>query len=86
MTQQDFIDLYEKFMSGDCTPEEVAFLEEYRDNFQLKNLPWDAEMGDKQEVKREILHNLNEKIQNRAAKKFSGYWIAAAASVVFAIG
>lgn len=86
MTQQDFIDLYEKFMSGDCTPEEVAFLEEYRDNFQLKNLPWDAEMGDKQEVKRAILHNLNEKIQNRAAKKFRGYWIAAAASVVFAIG
>ncbi|MCQ6961186.1 FecR family protein [Mucilaginibacter aquariorum] len=86
MTQQDFIDLYEKFMSGDCTPEEVAFLEEYRDNFQLKNLPWDAEMGDKQEVKRAILHNLNEKIQNRAAKKFREYWIAAAASVVFAIG
>ena len=86
MTQQDFIDLYEKFMSGDCTPEEVAFLEEYRDNFQLKNSPWDAEMGDKQEVKRAILHNLNEKIHNRAAKKFKGYWIAAAASVVFAIG
>jgi len=86
MTQQDFIDLYEKFMSGDCTPEEVAFLEEYRDNFQLKNLPWDAEMGDKQEVKRAILHNLNEKIHNRAAKKFRRYWIAAAASVVFAIG
>jgi transmembrane sensor len=86
MTQQDFIDLYEKFMSGDCTPEEVAFLEEYRDNFQLKNLSWDAEMGDKQEVKRNILHNLNEKIHNRAAKKFKGYWIAVAASVVFAIG
>ena len=86
MTQQDFIHLYEKLMSGDCTPEEVAFLEEYRDNFQLKNLPWDAEMGDKQEVKRAILHNLNEKIHNRAAKKFKGYWIAAAASVVLAIG
>ena len=86
MTQQDFIDLYEKFMSGDCTPEEVAFLEEYRDNFQLKNSPWDTEMGDKQEVKRAILHNLNEKIHNRAAKNFKGYWIAAAASVVFAIG
>jgi ferric-dicitrate binding protein FerR (iron transport regulator) len=82
MTQQDFIDLYEKFMSGNCTPEEITLLEKYRDDFQLENLPWDAEMGDKQEIKREILNNLNKEIDNRAAKKIKGYWIAAAVAVL----
>lgn len=86
MTQQDFIDLYEKFMSGNCTPEEIIFLEEYRDNFQLKDLPWRVEMGDKEEVKQEILNELRAKISTHKKKHFKRYWVAAAATIVFALG
>ncbi|MDR6945105.1 FecR family protein [Mucilaginibacter pocheonensis] len=84
MTQQEFIDLYERFASGNCTPEELKLLEEYRDGFQLKDLPWNAGMGDREEIKNEILKNLNERITSRPKKNFKKYWIAAAAIAVFA--
>jgi hypothetical protein len=87
MTQQDFIDLYEKYISGNCTPDEIKQLEAYRDGFQLRDLPWIAEMGDKQEVKREILSKLNTGITPPGKKTFKNYWIAAAAAIaIFTIG
>jgi hypothetical protein len=62
MTQQDFIDLYEKYISGKCTSDEIKLLEAYRDNFQLRDLPWSTEMGNKQKVRQEILNKLNSSI------------------------
>ncbi|MDR6941562.1 hypothetical protein [Mucilaginibacter pocheonensis] len=70
MTQQDFIDLYEKYMSGKCTSDEIKLLEAYRDNFQLRDLPWSAGMGNKQEVRQEILNKLNSGIIPSKKKSF----------------
>ena len=87
MTQQDFIDLYEKYISGNCTPDEIKQLEAYRDSFQLRDLPWSAEMGDKQEIKQEILNKLNTGITPPEKKTLKNYWIAAAAAIaIFTIG
>lgn len=48
MTREDFVKLYEKNLSGRCSPEELRLLELYEDEFQLKDLAWDpVTMGDK---------------------------------------
>ena len=62
MSPQEFIDLYEKYLSGNCTPEEINQLEVYRDSFELKDLPWNDGMGNKEEVRLDILYNLNHNI------------------------
>jgi transmembrane sensor len=51
MTKDDFLKLYEKNLSGDCTPEEKKMLEEYDDGFSLEEVPWDqALLGPKEEI------------------------------------
>ena len=51
MTKEDFIKLYEKNLTGDCTPEEKKMLEEYDDGFSLEEVPWDqALLGPKEEM------------------------------------
>lgn len=85
MSPQEFIDLYEKYLSGNCTPEEINQLEVYRDSFELKDLPWNDGMGNREEVKLDILYNLNHNIST-PQKSFKGYWIAAAATLIFALG
>jgi len=85
MSPQEFIDLYEKYLSGNCTPEEINQLEVYRDNFELKDLPWSDGMGNREEVRLDILYNLNHNITT-PKKSFKRYWVAAAAILVFALG
>jgi transmembrane sensor len=51
MTKDDFIRLYEKNLSGGCTPDEKRMLEEYEDDFSLEESPWDPVlMGQKEET------------------------------------
>ncbi|SDP82447.1 FecR family protein [Mucilaginibacter sp. OK268] len=84
MSPQEFINLYEKYLSGNCTPEEINQLEVYRDNFELKDLPWNDGMGNREEVRLDILYHLNHNIT--APKKSSKrYWVAAAAVLIFAL-
>jgi len=85
MSPQEFIELYEKYQSGNCTPEEINQLGAYRDNFELKDLPWTEGMGNKEAIKLDILYKLNHQI-NAPKKGFKKYWIAVAASLIFALG
>ncbi len=51
MTKDDFVRLYEKNLSGGCTPDEKRMLEEYQDDFSLEASPWDqALLGSKEET------------------------------------
>jgi transmembrane sensor len=85
MSAQEFIDLYEKYLSGNCTPEEIAQIELYKDSFELRDLRWSTEMGNKEDIRGDILRKLNNEIA-RPQKSIKRYWIAAAAAVIFAIG
>ncbi|MDB5111032.1 MAG: FecR family protein [Mucilaginibacter sp.] len=51
MTKEDFIELYEKCLSGECTTEDLHLLERYQDDFELTDGPWITEMGNKQKIK-----------------------------------
>jgi ferric-dicitrate binding protein FerR (iron transport regulator) len=85
MSPQEFIDLYEKYLSGNCTPEEIAQIKLYKDSFELRDLPWSTEMGNKEDIRDDILRKLNNEIA-RPQKSIKRYWIAAAAVMIFAIG
>lgn len=72
-------------MSGNCTPEEESLLESYMDGFELVDTPWTSELGDKKEIKRQILNRLHQKIDpENTAKPNIRFWIAAA-SVLFVL-
>src|SRR5689334_2023297 len=86
MSPQEFINLYEKYLAGNCSPEEITLIEFYKDNFELKDLPWSTEMGDKEEIRLDILNKLNNKVAG-PPKRSRPYWIAAAAAVtILAVG
>jgi ferric-dicitrate binding protein FerR (iron transport regulator) len=66
-------------MSGNCTPEEESLLESYMDDFELIDTPWTSELGDKKEIKQQILNKLHQKIDPKHSVRLnSRFWIAAA--------
>ncbi|HEX8461906.1 MAG TPA: FecR family protein, partial [Segetibacter sp.] len=79
MDAQEFITLYRKFLSGNCTPQEIKLIEKHENEFELHDVPWKPEMGNKQQVKQVIKSSLKSIIDKPAAKKTSfKYWMAAA--------
>jgi len=85
MTKEQYIALFEKFESGNCSPEELAQLENYQDDFQLTVKPWSAGMGNADAVKQQILEKLRSKISAEGRKRGSNfrYWLAAASVLLF---
>jgi len=86
MTTQEYISLYEKCKSGDCTPAEAQLLEEYKDSFELTEGPWNADMGDKEQVRLAIYNRLQKSISVAPVKKLTAirYWAAAAVLILVA--
>jgi len=83
MDQQDYIKLYDKFLSGKCTPEEKRLLDEYFDEFNLLDIPWNKEIGDEQEVEDKIFNSIRQKVDSPYVLRRSKLkWIAVAASVL----
>jgi transmembrane sensor len=84
MTREDFIALYEKCNTGNCTPEEYKLLEDYLDEFELKDLPWTIKMGDKEQVRQQIAERLNESITvTHLNSNRWKWWLSAAAVLLF---
>lgn len=62
MTKEQYIYLFEKHQYGLCTPGEIELLKYYHDEFELKDLPWQEEMGEKPETGNEIFSNIQKDI------------------------
>lgn len=58
MEPEEFIQLYEKYISGNCTPVEKEDLEACKDQFQLIDLQWNKKMGNREKIKHQILSQL----------------------------
>jgi len=84
MTTQEYISLYEKCESGNCTPAEKQLLEEYKDSFELTERTWNANMGDKELVRLAIYNKLQKSISPGPVKKLIPirYWAAAAVLIL----
>lgn len=85
MTKEQFIALFEKCASGNCTAEELTQLENYHDDFELTVKPWSAEMGTSEEVKQQILQKLRSQLSDEGKEHRSHfhYWVAAASVLIF---
>jgi transmembrane sensor len=83
MKKEDYILLYEKYVSGQCTAEEKELLELYRDDFEWIDAPWDAKLGDQQEIRNKIYNRLETSIGEKPIPLYSTRkrwpWMAAAA-------
>lgn len=55
MSKNEFIKLYEKFKSGNCSAEEKEFLENFKDDYKLEDYEWTPEMGNKIQI-HEVLY------------------------------
>jgi transmembrane sensor len=60
MSKQDFIELYEKYLSGQCTAAEKELLESYYSEINLMDNEWDAKLGDEQLIKNIIRAQISE--------------------------
>lgn len=59
MTKEEYLLLYEKFLSGISSPEEEELIKAYQDEFELIDGPWNAEMmGPQIEIKDQIRQKL----------------------------
>jgi transmembrane sensor len=63
MNRQDYIELYKKFLSGECTPDELELLNNYTGDLDFENIPWDAEIGDEEDVEQRIFNKITEKAE-----------------------
>lgn len=82
MTSKQFKKLYERCVSGKSTPEEQKLFEDYKDRFDLSDIPWTNEMGDHEAKGEELFNELNRRISESESKKSKIWYWSAAASVL----
>ena len=88
MTREEYNSLYEKYIAGKCSEDELVELENYQDSLILKEQVWDNTiMGDSEEIKQSIQIDLSNSIQeyNRIRKFKTRAWQSAAAAVLIII-
>lgn len=88
MTREEYISLYEKYISGKCTYEEQKVLEAYKDTFEPGDQEWDqTRMGDREVIKQAIYNELSASISNHARSRTIRLrnWSAAAAIALILI-
>lgn len=67
MTREEFLRLYEKYLSGECSEEEQQKLFMYEDDFELNLKPWnDPLMGEKEVVKWKIFQGITTKVRSKS--------------------
>lgn len=89
MSKQDFIALYEKCLSGQCSEEEKALLESYYAEIKLLDNEWDDALGDEEETRELIKEKMrlgsDLQLITVVKKGASFAWIGYAASVLFLV-
>lgn len=87
MLYKEFVELYERCTLGNCTPQEQKLFEEYRDNFDLSDMPWTSDFGNKAEIEQRLKTDLHNRLfENQVKHLIPVGWWAAAAAVVFVLG
>src|SRR5689334_191843 len=88
ITKDEFLALYEKYMSGQCTDAEKQLLDAYRDEMLLAEEGWDDEDANEADVRARIWQRLN---QNRKVvpiskhKIYKSRWLQIAAVLLVAL-
>jgi transmembrane sensor len=85
MTPEEYIQLYEKYVAGHCSPEEKQLLFSYGDSFQLQEPEIKLSVEDRQARLRGY-HDLTDRL-NRSKRiiRMRTWWAAAAVLLIFCI-
>lgn len=88
MDSDQYIKLYEKFISGQCTPEEENLLMEYQDNLKMRDVPPSRLSADERIAKFQIYSRIYSVINGRRVKRLRPvfWWAAAAVLIALSIG
>lgn len=83
ITKEEFLILYEKNLSGKCTPEEKQLLESYQDDITMPDDQWESHLGDKQQLFASLKADLKQSIPDQAfsRQRYKYTWLKVAASV-----
>ncbi|MDB5116577.1 MAG: hypothetical protein JWQ79_2069 [Mucilaginibacter sp.] len=79
MTAEEYKLLYEKYISGDCSPEEIALLQSHRDGFRMRE-PNGKITPEEREIRNRVFNKINQTIQDKPRKVISlkYFWVVAA--------
>lgn len=74
MTEDEFLIKYQRFLNGNCSPEEIAELNEYYDGMQLEDDSWEAAPEEKALVREEIVARLSESARLQRGQVKRMWW------------
>ncbi|MDN5287879.1 MAG: hypothetical protein JWR38_4153 [Mucilaginibacter sp.] len=84
ITKEEFLFLFEKKLSGQCTPEEKRLLESYEDDMIMPDDQWGADLGEKKRLhgilKASLSQSIPEKNILRKSNQFP--WLRAVAAII----
>lgn len=86
MTREEFELLYERCTSGKASISEQIKFEEYKDSFDLSDIPWTAEMGDPRMLRKKCLSDLQQRLAESKPKSIKLRNWSVAASIALALG
>ncbi|WP_158557191.1 FecR family protein [Mucilaginibacter conchicola] len=88
LTREEFVQLYEKYQAGQCTPDEIVLLNNYRDEMHLLDDEFDMAADEKQQMKNRIWQRLEESrsLQPVASKSYTWLKVAAVLLVFLSAG
>jgi len=83
MSPDEYSTLYEKFLAGNCTPEEQRLLFRYRDNLHMQDAGPHL-YAEEREIKNRIYQRINQSLFTKPAKviRMQWLWVAAACLVM----
>ncbi|PTS98740.1 hypothetical protein DBR11_14055 [Pedobacter sp. HMWF019] len=86
MSRNEFIQLFEKYKSGNCSPEEKESLDNFKDDYKLDDYEWTPEMGNKTQIQETLYTRLKQETtpEKEHVRKFNPImrWISAAAILI----
>lgn len=84
MTEEQYLSLCEKYLKGDCTPEEESLIKNYQDKHGLISDKWDETiMGNQDRIRSLLRDKLQKSISKRTATVINIYkWHLAAAATI----
>lgn len=87
MDQEEYLKLAEKYMSGECTPEEEALLKAYEDRVQLLDGDWDPAGGEGDVIYNELRNRLDKAVVKdiRPVRRIY-FWMKIAAVLIIFLG
>lgn len=87
MTSEEYIQLYQKYISGKCSPEEERMLMEYKDGFKVYQDTSGKLNAEEKTLRKNIYNNIQQTISGKKVKSLSSWYRwSAAALIVMSLG